>query len=557
MDRVQTSLACCVLCAVQAQQRAADSSVAQQTLMQQLVQQSNLLKQRIELICSHALKRQQQKQELQQQQQQLDAEEGAEAEALQQQQVEQQQQQEQEQMRLTMSGAKNLADQLLALLDKQQLSASGATTAAAAAHVTHGAAPVDALQQQQQAAAVAAAATWQQQLKQQLLKSSSGLLDQQDAAAEASSMDGSHQKLNALLDAQAVIQGLLPQRNTSSGGGSSSFVIGTIPSREEQQVEPATDGDAQLPSSSSPFVHGAPAGTGGQTPSRLGGLGAVPAGTARQLDLDLHLSSPEDFAVRLPASHGSRQGAAAGQQQEQELPFHQAHGMPAPGSALSSLESDLARRAGAGPGAGVPAAASGSSRQAGLTGSQLSSRASPAGQLRSPSPAAAAGSEPDAAAAAAGGVTWYYSALGGEGAWGDASPGAHGEEEEEEEQGDGRHGSASAAAAAVQAAKAASAAAVRASVHLLGLGLASSPESPEEEEVAATGFRAATGFQGQHLQVCVYACVVGMQTCPLQSNAAKCVYACVWCWLEPAGCLSCTNMQLRHCLGARWRAGAV
>jgi hypothetical protein len=254
------------------------------------------------------------------------------------------------------------------------------------------------------------------------------------------------------------------------------------------------------------------------------------------------------------AARGSRQGAAAGrqQQQEQQLPFQQAHGMQAPGSALSSLESDLARRAGI----AVPAAAPGSSRQAGPAGAQLRGRGSPAAGLRSPSPAAAAGSEPDAAgAAAAGGVTWYYSALGGEGAWGDASPGAHAEDDEEEQQVGGRHGSASAAAAAAQAAKAVSAAAVRASVHLLGLGLASGPESPGEEEEAVTGFRAATGFQGQHLQVCVSMYVLPRCEHAGHSRIAGKIVCAVLAQPRQVY-LVCTKVRLRRCLRWQWRANA-
>lgn len=443
-DTLSYAAMCCAAVCLQAQQRAADSSVAQQTLIQQLVQQSNLLKQRIELICSHALKRQQQKQELEQQQQQQEAEEEVEAEALQQQQDTEQH--EQEQMRLTMSGAKKLADQLLTLLDKQQLSASGATVAAA-----HVAAAGDMLQQQ----AAAAAATWQQQLKQQLQQSSNGL----SAGASADGSAVSHQKLRALLDAQAVIQGLLPQRNTSSGAGS--YVIGTVPSADQPEAEGDTTGNSQSGQG--------PSGSGGR--SRLGYDAA-----SRPLELDLDLSSPEDTSAGFRVdSRGSQQGTGTGAEgQEQELPFQQRHQHHAD-SAVSSLESDLARRA-------TPAARPAGRRRT-AAGHELQPGGSPAAELESPSPAAAA---PEAGHDdLSGGVTWYYSALGGEGAW-DASPGGYDK---------GQHGSASAAAAAAQAARAASAAAVRASSHLLGLTHGSDPDSPEEEVV--TGL----GFTGQHLQV--------------------------------------------------------
>lgn len=430
--------------ALQAQQRAADSSVAQQTLVQQLVQQSNLLKQRIELICSHALKRQQLKQELeQQQQQQQDAELEAEMQNLQEQR-EEQQQQEQEQIRLTMSGARNLADQLLALLDKQQLSASGAAGAGVAAgHVA--------------VAGDAAAATWQQQLKQQLEDSSSRLL----VGAAADSSAGGQQKLHALLDAQAVIQGLLPQRNTSSGGGS--FLIGTSLSGEHRSA----DGDRSASSE------------GQQGPSASGGLSRLghPAAASQPCELDLEFSSPEDAAARSVESRGSQQGTAGAgdeQQQQQELPIqqHQQHRGLQAGSAPSSLESDFARRS-------TPVGAVGLSRGSGLSAGRFEE--SPLCGEESPSPE---GRMPHACngADASGGVTWYYSALGGEEGW-DTSPGGY-----EEEQ----HGSASAAAAAAQAAKAASAAAVRASSHLLCPLLASHPESPDGETL---------GSEGQQIQV--------------------------------------------------------
>lgn len=421
---------------MQAQQRAADSSVAQQALVQQLVQQSNLLKQRIELICSHALKRQQHKQEQEQRQQQQHAEEEAELQSLQ----EQQEEQQQEQMRLTMSGARTIADQLLALLDKQQLSASGAAGAGVtAAHVA--------------AAGDATASTWQQQLKQQLQESSSQLL----VGAAADSSAGGHQKLHALLDAQAVIQGLLPQRNTSSGGGS--FVIGTSLSGEQQSA----DGDR----STSGEGRQGPSASG--APSRLG----HPSAASKPFELDLDLSSPEDNAAGFTYSRGPQQGAV--HEQQQELPFQQHHqhrGLQA-NSALSSLESDLARRS-------TPISEVRASRASGLAAGRL--EGSPLGGEGSPSPGGAMSQAADGGALA-GGVTWYYSALGGEEGW-DTSPGGHEE---------GQHGSASAAAAAAQAAKAASAATVRASSHLLGLSLASHPESPDKETTL--------GFEGQQIQV--------------------------------------------------------
>lgn len=470
--------------------------MAQQALIQQLVQQSNLLKHRIELICSHALQKQRQQQALEQQQRQLEQEQAAaeeeedgveQQEAAQHEAQQQQQQPEGEELRLTMSGARQLADKLLALLDKQQLSASGAVAALQA-----GAAEGSPSQQQgaaatAAAAAAAAAAGWQQQLKQQLQESSSALLG---ASTGGSSVD--QQKVqHAMFDAHAIVQGLLPQRNTSSAGGS--FVIGTIPSASVDDEHPAgssSQGGGQQVVASS--AGGGRGGGEGGVVSRLGP--SAHGGAGRPLDLDLDLSSPEDTAApggrtagsTDPTAHQQQQQHSDGVHEQQLLPFQQHHRLQLhhglqiqDDSAVSSLESDFARRTAAAPTGSAAAAAATGSNSVGATPSGRAAGAdtgasAAAGAMQrdssSATAAAGAGVDEDGSVDPAG-VTWYYSALGGEYGW-DTSPGGHEE---------GAHGSATAAAAAAQAAKAASEAAVRASSGLLGaFGLDSSREGLDE-----------------------------------------------------------------------------
>jgi hypothetical protein len=342
-----------------------------------------------------------------------------------------------------MSGAHNLADKLLSLLDQQQkgktaggssepdAAASAATKAAAVAAARLGVG-VDALLEQQQHSKPA---KWQQELKQQLLGSSA------DSHHQAVVADSHHQAvavaapdihLTGSKPGDGKLSALLPQlsdgRGASSSGGGS-YRIGTSHSPKAAAAA-VLAAEAAAEASNEP---GQPVAAG---PGRL----AVPATAA---------AGEGDWLQRDNSSGASSLAVTPDALLREDAAFQAAAG----GGASSGGGSLFATPA-------VGAAVAG--------GGKAAARES----------AAAAGHE---------GVTWYYSAVAG-GAGDDDDGEGEGQDDSlwgtgggaHDASSPGRHGSASAAAASATAARAASEAAVRASgLGLDRLGLRSSSAGPD------------------------------------------------------------------------------